>query len=228
MADKKVKATEPVETTTEWTIEDIKAVEVQIGTDLANAGHLLILGVTAEFYRVTGEKTGAAWLSRMLAGTGFTFSRAKRTDGELCARDQAIVALLQDGATLTTIADTLGIGVATAHKVMREQGQKSAGGEKTGAGRVATTTPATTDAPTNDAPTTTTTTTTVKQSWLSEPVSAAMRLVDKIGAAEDPEQAADGWAILFAYVLEKSGYDADTLAARAAALAEAGKEITAA
>jgi len=227
MTDNTSKAVKPGnvdEAAQTWAIEDIKAIEVQIGTDLGSAGHLLILGVTAKFYAVTGDKDGATWVRRVMAGTGFTFDRKRRTDGELSARDQAVVALLRDGASLTDVADTLGIGVATVHKIKTDNGEASKGGTKTGAGRVATAkpsatatpaTPAATDAPA--AP--------VKR--MADPVLAVFAGIDRIGTDADPERAADGWAIVYAYLIETSGYDAATLAARAAKLASEGKALSA-
>jgi hypothetical protein len=185
-----------------WTIEDIKAMEAEIGQNLANAATLLILGVESKVYRLTDDRNAVAWVKRVTDGTGFTFSR-KSVSGELSARDEMIVALVASGATLPQVADALGIGVGTVHRTITANGVQAAGGSKRGAGRQAEATE-----PTEDA----TESTTRKP---SDPIATVMNAIDRVKSvnADDTDSLALGWKSIMLHLVEVSGMSAEDLAA---------------
>jgi DNA-binding CsgD family transcriptional regulator len=124
-----------VKTAEVFTEKQVRAIEAQIGQNVTNAATLLILGVEGKFYKIIGDKSSAAWVARVLDGSGFAFSR-KRANGEtLSKRDEMIIALIKDKNTMQEIANTLGISIGTVHAVRKSEDLTPAGGTKDGAGR---------------------------------------------------------------------------------------------
>lgn len=233
--------------TEELTVEDVKAIEAEIISNLSSAADRIVFAIEAKLYTLTGDKSGSAWLARLLDGTGFTFSSKKQGD-ERSARNVMIIALINDGAPLATIADTLGISIGTVHAVKKDEGLVSVGGDKPGAGRQSTdvaviepepivtgeivvngkvveTVPlgdddnigensGETDEGAEVAPRTRT---------APDPVKTAFNAVDKIAANDDADTMLDEFALLYAYLVEKSGYTATQLRDRAKQLAKAAK-----
>jgi hypothetical protein len=187
-----------------WTEEDVKALEAQIGQNLANAATLLIVGVESKVYRIAGDRTAVAWVKRVTEGTGFTFSR-KSVSGELSARDAMIIELVKSGATLPMIADALNIGVGTAHRVIVANEVQAAGGSKRGAGKSAEVSEPT-EEPTEA--------TTRKP---SDPIATAMNAIDRVKSvnSDDSDSLVLGWKSIMLHLVAVSGLSAEELAALA-------------
>lgn len=189
---------------TAWTEENVREIESLIQANLVNTAKMLILGIEAEFHKIVGDATAAAWVTRVLKGTGFTFRKDNAKAGELNGRDKAICALIKAKATTAEIADALGIGLATVHRVKVAQGLESTGGNKSGAGRTSNKPETSTKPETSETPAT---------SALSR-AAGALESVDKL----DPKDRLDAFAMLVAQIEQLSGMSAAELATRGAAL----------
>jgi len=208
-----------------YTIEDVKLIESEISLNLGNTGAMLTLGVSAKFYAIVGDKDGAAWVARNLAGTGFSFTARKRTDGELSSRDAMIVALVNDGASFATIANTIGVSAGTAHSVATREGVKPAGGNRVGGGRkpAAKVAPAAPAAPAKvDAKVDPTAKPATPEAKPAAPakgkdefpgITQAIAGIDRV-KSKDREADLDAYAIILGHLLTTADVDAVTLATR--------------
>lgn len=129
--DKPADTDTPVQT---WTEHKIRVVEARIARNGETLVNDLLTGIRGEFYKITGDKSAAAWVARVLP-EGLSYKAP--------ARKPVAVALAETGANIPTIAAAVQAGTGTVHRDLKEAGVTTVNGTKAPGGGRKAATPAT-------------------------------------------------------------------------------------